>query len=87
MGFFPFAEDSNARGSRGSLIKNETFYKPSADGVLIYFSSSEITNELNKVESAGGGILQDKTLINDEIGYMALFKDSEGNRIALHSKE
>ena len=86
MGWFPFAEDPEARGSGGSLVKNDEFYKPSSNGVLIYFSSSDILTELNKVENAGGKTLQEKTLISDEIGYMALFLDTEGNRIALHSR-
>lgn len=87
MGWFPFAEDPEARGAGGALVQNEQFYKPMANGTLIYFSSPEITYELVKVEEAGGVILQEKTLIREDIGYMALFLDSEGNRIALHSKE
>jgi len=87
MGWFPFAEDPNARGAGGSLIKNEKFYKPSTNGTLIYFSTAEITYELGKVEDAGGVVLQEKTLISKDIGYMALFLDIEGNRIALHSRE
>jgi predicted enzyme related to lactoylglutathione lyase len=86
MGWFPFPEDPEAKGSGGSLIENEKYYKPSNSGILIYFSSIDIETELKKVETAGGVVLQQKTLITDDIGYMALFLDSEGNRIALHSK-
>ncbi len=86
MGWFPFSEDSEAKGAPGSLVQNEKYYKPSSNGTLVYFSSPEITYELSKVEEAGGVILQEKTLIKEDIGYMALFLDSEGNRIALHSK-
>lgn len=87
MGWFPFPKDPKAAGSGGSLVQNEQFYKPMANGTLVYFSSPEITYELRKVEEAGGVVLQEKTLIKEEIGYMALILDSEGNRIALHSKE
>ena len=87
MGWFPFAKDPEAKGAAGSLVQNLGFYKPSANGTLIYFSSPEINYELRMVEEAGGVLLQEKTLIKEEIGYMALFLDSEGNRIALHSKE
>ncbi len=87
MGWFPFSEDPEAKGSPGSLVQNEKYYKPSSNGTLVYFSSPEITFELGKIEEAGGVILQEKTLINKDIGFMALFLDSEGNRIALHSKE
>ncbi|MFD1316019.1 VOC family protein [Namhaeicola litoreus] len=86
MGWFPNAEDANSFGSSGSLVKHKDFYKPSKDGVLIYFSSGDVDNELGKIEKSGGTILHKKTLISDEIGYMAVFIDTEGNRIALHSK-
>ena len=87
MGWFPFPEDPESRGAGGSLVQNEQFYKPMANGTLVYFSSPEITFELRKVEEAGGVVLQEKTLIREDIGYMALVLDSEGNRIALHSRE
>jgi uncharacterized protein len=40
---------------------------------------------LDKVEAAGGKIVVPKTEISPEHGYMAVFLDTEGNRIALHS--
>jgi predicted enzyme related to lactoylglutathione lyase len=52
----------------------------------VYFSSPEINEELQRVKDSGGQLLQEKTLIRDDIGYMALFLDTEGNRIALHSR-
>lgn len=87
MGFFPFPEDAGASGAGGALVLNDQFYKPMANGTLVYFSSPEITYELRKVEEAGGVVLQEKTLIREDLGYMALILDSEGNRIALHSRE
>jgi len=45
-----------------------------------------VTNELRRVESAGGSILQAKKQIGAGHGFMALLLDSEGNRIALHSQ-
>jgi predicted enzyme related to lactoylglutathione lyase len=87
MGWFPSSDDPEARGASGSLVQNPLFYKPSANGVLVYFSSPGIDYELQKVEEAGGVLLQGKTLIREDIGYMALFLDTEGNRIALHSRQ
>jgi hypothetical protein len=37
------------------------------------------------VEAAGGKVLVPKTQISEDYGYMAMFLDTEGNRIALHS--
>jgi len=49
--------------------------------------SGDLANELSRVEPAGGQVLQGKTQISEEHGYMALFIDCEGNRVALHSRE
>ncbi|NWF50363.1 MAG: VOC family protein [Ignavibacteriaceae bacterium] len=86
MAWFPFAD---VPGSPGSLVYHKEFYTPSSDGVLIYFTahSGDLNNELSLVEPAGGQTLMPKTLIGEEIGYMALFLDTEGNRIALHSRK
>jgi len=83
MGWFPF--DSEKPGISGSLIKNEA-YKPSeTHGPLIYFSSEDIEAVLSKVETNGGKVMQSKTQISPEIGYMGVFVDSEGNRISLYT--
>lgn len=88
MAWFPGVE--NAPGSQGSLVCYEHGYTPSSSaGVLVYFTahSGDLANELSRVEAAGGKVLLEKRLITEDIGYMGLFLDSEGNRIALHSRE
>ena len=87
MGWFPFADDAKAKGAGGSLIHNPEHYKPSDQGALVYFTSriGDINDELSRIESSGGTILRAKTQISVDHGYMALFQDSEGNRVALHS--
>lgn len=83
--WFPW--DHQKGGAGGSLVKSEDYYQPSNNGVLVYFSSEDINTELERVNEAGCQVLQEKTLITEDIGYMALFMDSEGNRIALHSQK
>lgn len=39
------------------------------------------------VENAGGRIIRGKTLIAEDHGYMAIFIVTEGNRVALHSRQ
>lgn len=86
MGWFP--ADHGLPGASGSLIQNKDWYKPSeSDGVLIYFNSIDVQNELDRIASSGGKIVQEKTQISPDIGYMAVFLDTEGNRIALHSRK
>lgn len=88
MGWFPFSKEPDATNAGGSLIYNPAYYKPSANGTLIYFASQtdDVSDELNRVEAAGGKVIVKKRLINDDIGYMGAFIDTEGNRIAVHSK-
>jgi predicted enzyme related to lactoylglutathione lyase len=86
MGWFPFAQGKE--GAAGSLVKHPDFYRPSDTyGTVVYFTSTDVQQELDRVEAAGGSIIQPKTQISEEIGYMGIFRDSEGNRIALHSRK
>jgi hypothetical protein len=86
MGWFPSNE--NKSGAAGSLIQYKKAYKPSdIYGPLLYFYSDDVQVELDKILAAKGSIVQPKTMISEEIGYMAIFLDTEGNRIALKSKK
>lgn len=70
----------------GALCHAQDFYQPGQQGILVYFSASpDLQAVLGKVEEAGGHIIVPKTQISPEIGYMAVFADTEGNRLALHS--
>jgi uncharacterized protein len=87
MAWFPWKEE--APGSPGSLVCMPDFYKPSGDGAVLYFTanSGDVSIELSRVEKAGGKVLMERKKISDEHGFMALFLDTEGNRIALHSRQ
>ena len=82
-----FPVEDPGKGVGGALCYNKEFYKPSAtDGPLIYLNGNpDVQNILDKVEAAGGKIVVPKTQISPEYGYMAVFIDTEGNRVALHS--
>ncbi len=85
MGWFPTAQEGT--GAMGSLVSHPEFYKPSQEGALVYFTahSGDLSNELGRVKAAGGKVIQSKKLIAEGYGYMALFEDTEGNRVAMHS--
>lgn len=81
MGIFPY----EGQLVTGVIIEAEG-YKPSADGVTIYLNGGDnLQVILDRVEKQGGKILTPKTLHADESGYFAIFLDSEGNKIGLHS--
>jgi uncharacterized protein len=81
MALFPLIE--NGKGISGALAKGSV-YKPTKNGVIIYFNSDDIDASLKKAIENGGKQLYPKTSIGD-LGFVAEFEDSEGNRIALHS--
>jgi uncharacterized protein len=85
MAFFP-GEPGNGKAT-GCLCESG-MHKPSADGVVLYLNANpDLTSVLERIAGAGGTVLMHKTQITPEIGYMAFFEDTEGNRIALHSQQ
>ncbi len=71
----------------GAIVDGGDSYQPSETaGVLIYLNGNpDVQNILDKVEAAGGKVVLPKTEITPEYGHMALFIDTEGNRIGIHS--
>lgn len=85
MAVFP-SDPTNGKAS-GALVKSE-MHKPSMDGSVIYLNANpDMTPVLERIEKLGASILMPKTHISDDIGYMAFFVDSEGNKMALHSQQ
>ena len=83
MAFFPTENMSEKVG--GGLVQSD-MHKPSKDGAIIYLNGNpDLALALGKIEGAGGKVVMPKTLITEDIGYMAFFIDTEGNKVALHS--
>ncbi len=81
MAFFPTTD-----GGVGGAVCQGEGYKPSATGSLVYLNGGEdLSTPLGRVEKAGGAVVMPKTKVSDEIGYIAMFTDTEGNRVAFHS--
>ena len=72
-------------GVGGALVVGDD-YTPSDKGPIIYLNAGDnLEAPLKRIEAAGGKVVMPKTQISEEIGYIAMFIDSEGNRMALHS--
>jgi predicted enzyme related to lactoylglutathione lyase len=85
MTFFPYDMEANSGKVSGALVKGQ-MHKPGADGSIVYLNANPaIQTVVDKIEQAGGKVLMPKTQISEQIGYMAVFMDSEGNRMALHA--
>lgn len=81
MGLFPGDE-----GAVNVAIIHGAGYKPSSQGTLAYLNGGkDLQNVLNKIEPNGGKVIVPKTGISPEAGFFAMFMDSEGNKIGLHS--
>ncbi|MBK9731190.1 MAG: VOC family protein [Chitinophagaceae bacterium] len=83
MGLLP----ADAAAVGGAIVWNTNSYKPSStEGVLIYLNANpDLEIMQHRIEKAGGKIVITKRQISPQFGFMAIFNDSEGNRLALHS--
>ncbi|MEP7372127.1 MAG: VOC family protein [Chitinophagaceae bacterium] len=70
----------------GALVQSEN-HVPSADGAVLYLNANpDMSPVLERIAQEGGHIVLPKTVITSEIGYMAFFIDTEGNKVGLHSQ-
>jgi uncharacterized protein len=82
MGFFNFDMES---GVGGSIMYNP-LVKPSSNGTVVYLNvDGDMDGVLSRITSSGGKICMPKTEIPPH-GAIALFNDTEGNLVGLHSK-
>jgi predicted enzyme related to lactoylglutathione lyase len=82
MGFLP----SDGKNVSGAIVQGED-YKPSMEGITLYLNGGEnLQVILDKVEKADGKVIVPKTQISPEMGYFGMFIDTEGNKMAVHSK-
>lgn len=81
VGYFP-----QAGGAVGGAIMHGPGQVPGATGTTVYFKGGDdLAPVLARAVAGGAGVLLPKTLINEQIGHIALLLDSEGNRVGLHS--
>ncbi|KXK55220.1 MAG: Glyoxalase-like domain protein [Chlorobi bacterium OLB5] len=81
MGFLP----SDGKGVSGAIVHGEG-YEPSDKGAMVYLNADGILDEmLGRISKAGGNVVVPRTPITPEIGDFAIFMDTEGNKVALHT--
>jgi len=86
MKMVEFPQDPGNGKASGALVQSND-HKPSMDGCVIYLNANpDMQPVVDKIEKSGGKVLMPKTQITPEIGHMAFFIDSEGNKMALHSQ-
>lgn len=81
LGIFPY----EAPGPSGAVCKMPEL-QPGPDGTLIYLDAGpDVAPVLARANANGGKVVLDKTLINEDIGYIGIFIDTEGNRVGVHA--
>lgn len=69
----------------GAIVLAESAV-PSKEGTLVYLNGGDdLAVMLARVQPAGGVVAVPKTEIGNDFGFFALFIDSEGNKVGLHS--
>ena len=81
MAFFPM--EDGVVGTGGALVQAEG-YTPALTGTVVYFTVADIEATLERVKASGGEVLTPKMSIG-EYGFIGHFRDTEGNRVAVHS--
>ncbi|MXS72633.1 VOC family protein [Flavobacteriaceae bacterium W22] len=77
--------DPQKGGFGGAIAIGENFV-PSMTGTTVYLDGgNDLSIPLSRVESAGGTIILPKTNIGENRGFIALFIDTEGNKVGFHS--
>ncbi len=80
LAIFPYDREK----STGGCLAAEEGLKSSADGVVIYLNAGESFDAVyNRIPDLGGCVVSPRTELPD-IGLVAHFIDSEGNRVGLH---
>lgn len=82
---FDFGLLPHTRGSVSGCLIQSPENRPSMTGPLVYLSvEGRLDEALRQVEPAGGLVLAPKEQIGP-YGFRAIIRDTEGNRVALHS--
>jgi predicted enzyme related to lactoylglutathione lyase len=77
--------DPQKGGFGGAIGCGENFV-PTMTGTTVYLDGgNDLSVPLGRVESAGGKIILPKTAIGENRGFIAVFIDTEGNKVGFHS--
>jgi predicted enzyme related to lactoylglutathione lyase len=83
LGLFP----NSGEGVSVQLISGSD-YKTSADGTVVYLNGgNDLQKVADKIKANGGKIVVPKTGIGPDMGFFAMFIDTEGNKVGLHSNK
>jgi predicted enzyme related to lactoylglutathione lyase len=86
MKMLAFPIDPASGKVSGGLVQSQT-HTPAQNGTIVYLNANpSIQQVIDRIEAAGGKVVMPRTQISPEVGYMAFFVDTEGNRVGLHAQ-
>lgn len=81
MAVFPYDKETGVGGS----ITQMAGIAPGAGGTIVYLNVEGVLDSVvERIPGAGGTVLKPRTSIGEH-GFIAVFKDTEGNCLGLHS--
>ena len=87
LGNMPLGIFVDDKGESVGCVVHSEHMKPSEQGALLYLDATpDFDAVLDRVTKAGGRIVMGKLELPRELGYIAQFIDTEGNRVALHAE-
>jgi uncharacterized protein len=79
---FPYGAHTHVTGA---LVRMDAC-EPSRHGSTIYLSVEDVAPVLERIEAHGGAVIVPRTVLPQERGCFAQFRDSEGNRVGLWAR-
>ncbi len=80
MGYYLVETKDGELGINGGLMERKMPGQP----FMNYMAAASIDAALEKIERAGGAVVMPKTEIGPGMGWIAVFKDTEGNLVGFH---
>jgi hypothetical protein len=81
MAIFPTPQG----GSMGAVTLDPR-QSPGVEGTMIYLHVGDLDAALDRSLAQGGSVLQARVELPGDIGWVAVIRDSEGNRVGLHQR-
>lgn len=83
---YPCFPNKDGEGFSGALVQYD-FTRPGKNGPLVYLNSyNQMDAMLNRINQAGGRVIESKKEIAPGFGFYSIFEDTEGNLLALQGE-
>ncbi len=86
IAMFPKRHETATTGALAVAHDPKIEGRPSTDGAVVYLNcDGELDAVLKRARAAGGELLQEVAQLPGDMGWIAQFRDLDGNRVGLHA--